>query len=190
MRRNLGRVVLWRLGVGSLLAAAALLALVLVFDGFLGERTWDTRLPTMIATLVPAGILFLVAARCPQRPRCPPAEREHGRAGAPRLSQLTAAETELVRRCLLAAVHGPFFPDEEFETLFGLRRQEVAAVADAWPPDERREEVQLAIQNSMNNLLGYPHGRADAWDAHLQATVAEVERVFAKWRNPPAASPQ
>ena len=100
---------------------------------------------------------------------------------ARRLSGLTPAESQLVRRCLRAAVHGPFFPDAEFETLFGMSRRDVAAIADTWPPDERHEDVRLAIQNALNNLLGYPHGRMDAWSAHLQTTVTDVERVFTKW---------
>lgn len=45
---------------------------------------------------------------------------------------LTGIEGELVRRCLAASVDGPFFPDWEFETLFGLTRDEVREVLDAW----------------------------------------------------------
>ena len=73
------------------------------------------------------------------------------------LANLEARERELVRRCLQAAVEGPFFPDWEFHALFGLERNEVKEVLESWPKlDDSTEIVQLAINNSFANLLGYP----------------------------------
>jgi hypothetical protein len=99
------------------------------------------------------------------------------------LSQLTPHERDAVLRCLRAAADGPFFPDWEFHTLFGIERADVAAVAARWPDvNDTREVVQAAIINSLNNLLGYPHGEAEAFIQWIGAPVEEVERIFSKWR--------
>lgn len=42
------------------------------------------------------------------------------------LNGLTAEERDIVRRSLTAAVEGPYFPDWEFQTLFGVTRAGVA----------------------------------------------------------------
>src|SRR5437879_3131620 len=99
-------------------------------------------------------------------------------------SGLTDREAGVVLRCVRAAVDGPFFPEWEFHTLFGLRRAEVAAVAARWPDiDDADEDVRLAINNSLNNLLGYPHDEPEAFRDRVGESVQEVERIFAKWRN-------
>ena len=49
------------------------------------------------------------------------------------LERLTQAESKIVGEVLRAAANGPFFPDWEFHTLFGLERDQVRQVAVAWP---------------------------------------------------------
>src|SRR4051794_25289381 len=99
------------------------------------------------------------------------------------LADLTDEEQRAVFECLTAAASGPFFPDWEFQTLFGVSRSDVKAVADAWPNvNEETESVSLAINNSMNNLLGYPHGRVRDWSRYISVGPAEVGRIFRKWR--------
>jgi hypothetical protein len=106
-----------------------------------------------------------------------------GRTAAERLDALSTDEREIVRQCLNAAVIGPFFPDWEFDTLFGVRRAEVADVVRSWPHLPVDEEVlELSINNTFANLLRYPHEERDAWSHLIQATRAEVERVYYKWR--------
>ena len=74
------------------------------------------------------------------------------------LHHISDSDKALVGEALRAAVDGPFFPDREFQTLFGLTRSEVRAVADTWPNVELNStDVVLAVNNSLNNLLGYPH---------------------------------
>jgi hypothetical protein len=102
------------------------------------------------------------------------------------LKSLTPSERELVRQCLHATVHGPFFPDREFHTLFGLQRQQVAAVLVQWPDvDDTDEVVQVAINNSMNNLIGYPHRKEREWPDFIAASRREIKSVFSKWRGAP-----
>ena len=65
------------------------------------------------------------------------------------------ADKVVVGEALRAAADGPFFPEWEFHTLFGLARSEVRAVAHAWPNvDLTDAKVVLAVNNSFNNLAG------------------------------------
>ena len=104
------------------------------------------------------------------------------------LTDLDAREREVVLECLRAACTGPFFPDWEFQTLFGLERGDIQAVVDAWPDlDETKDNVSIAINNSMVNLLGYPHGLDKDWPRYISVSPVEVRRVFEKWRGDKAS---
>lgn len=99
------------------------------------------------------------------------------------IKTLSAKEQELVRQCIRASVEGPFFPEEEFSTIFGVTRSEAAEVLSQWPKvDESNDVVHMTINNSLNNLLGYPHGLHDNWSEYIEATGQEIAAVFAKWR--------
>ena len=101
------------------------------------------------------------------------------------LSDLSEGERRVVHECLRASLEGPFFPEWEFNSLFGMSRSDLAQVVAAWPGiDEHAEVVRLAINNSMNNLLGYPHGCERAWPQFLSVPSEEVERIYVKWRAP------
>lgn len=92
-------------------------------------------------------------------------------------------DAEVIRECLVAAVEGPFFPDWEFHTLFGLTRAQVAEVARCWPRCEDEEAQALAVNNSLANLLGYPHGEADAWRRFISVPPEGVREVLTRWRS-------
>ncbi len=94
---------------------------------------------------------------------------------------LVPEDRELVRRCLDAAANGPFFPDWEFETLFGLSRSDVRSVLACWTDFTASPLQDQAIVNALNHLIGYPHGEVEAWDRMIGATPAEVEAVLVKW---------
>lgn len=100
------------------------------------------------------------------------------------LADLDEQEREVVRRCLQAAVDGPFFPEWEFGTIFGLRRDEVRRVLVSWPSlDESDEIVVRAINNSFNNLLGYPAtNKQEIWPMFIPVSAVELARVFDKWK--------
>jgi hypothetical protein len=100
------------------------------------------------------------------------------------LADLNQKERGVVGECLRAAAEGPFFSDWEFSTLFGLTRDELGQVRSSWPhPDEQDEKVVRAINNSMNNLLGYPH-RSDrqTWFAFISVDPSELAEILAKWK--------
>jgi hypothetical protein len=91
----------------------------------------------------------------------------------------------IIAESLRAAVVGPFFPDWEFSTLFGLERLEVAEIARAWPEvDESEERVDLAVRNALNNLTGYPHGHERDWDRFLSVSPARLTETLRRWRLP------
>lgn len=90
--------------------------------------------------------------------------------------------------CLRGAVDGPFFPEWEFATLFGLTRDEVRSVLEAWPEPPADEsgddrsgiEIQdAAVTGAMNNLIGYPHGIGHReFRSIVGATEQEVAAVL------------
>jgi hypothetical protein len=88
---------------------------------------------------------------------------------------------------LRAAVEGPFFPEWEFGTIFGLSRDEVRQVLSSWPDlNESEERVMVAINNSFNNLLGYPaRNKHELWPKFISVTHIELARIFDKWKGRP-----
>jgi len=105
-------------------------------------------------------------------------------------TNLTDKEQKIVGSCLRAAADGPFFPDWEFQTLFGLTRPEVKAIADRYPDVDKEDDEPagnddswLAINNTFANLLGYPHRQEPTWSSWIDVSPAEVEQIFKKWRH-------
>lgn len=96
------------------------------------------------------------------------------------LADLSPSGREIVRDCVRAAAEGPFFPDWEFSTLFGLTRDELKTVLSSWPNLDKA--VVLAINNSFNNLLGYSHRRHDVWSEFVPVSSQELQKNFMKWK--------
>jgi len=97
------------------------------------------------------------------------------------MDRLSNADRAIVRDCLQAAVNGPFFPDREFQTLFGLTRTEVATVLDAWPATADVAVQDIAVTNALNHLLSYPHHKWDAWRSSISASPEEVQQILRRW---------
>ena len=91
--------------------------------------------------------------------------------------------SQIISECLNAVVTGPFIPEEEFHTLFGLYRNEVREISEKWPNvDTEDEMVILAINNSFNNLLGYPIDHPEKWNDFISVSPEQLEEVFKSWR--------
>ena len=89
----------------------------------------------------------------------------------------------IISACLSAAANGPFFPDWEFHTLFGLTRTEVRAVAQSWAKDNGETEiVRTAINGSFSNLLGYPHRQDAEWSKWIPVSRDELEQIYQLWK--------
>lgn len=100
-----------------------------------------------------------------------------------RFERLSKAESRIVGEVLRAAADGPFFPDWEFQTLFGLERKEVRQIADGWPlPMMDPQTVIAAVNNSFNMLLGYPYRKDIEWSDWISVDRARVVELFNKLR--------
>jgi hypothetical protein len=96
---------------------------------------------------------------------------------------LSDVEKAILGQALRAAADGPFFPDWEFHTLFGLERGEVRAIADAWPaPTAHPNEVTAAVNNSLNMLLGYPHHKDAVWFQWISVDREHLNELFNRLR--------
>jgi hypothetical protein len=90
------------------------------------------------------------------------------------LSSLTAYEIGLVGRCLRAAACGPFFPDWEFDILFGLSRGDLEYVAEGWPGNAESQDIASIVRATLGNLWSYPH----SGDQELARLIgAPTERI-------------
>ena len=96
--------------------------------------------------------------------------------------QLNEGDQVTVGACLRAAAEGPFFPEWEFHTLFGLHRDEVRAFAASWPNSKDERDEFQAVNNSMNNLLGYPHGLEAQWSSWIPVDRGDLEVLYASIR--------
>jgi hypothetical protein len=104
---------------------------------------------------------------------------------------LSDDEIKVIKECIKAAAYGPFFIDDgakddpywEIHPLFGLTIDELRNIADALPNlDLGNEKVKLAINNSINHLLGYPHGCSEeVWKKYISVSKNELEKIYLKW---------
>jgi hypothetical protein len=101
------------------------------------------------------------------------------------LQELSTSEKALIGEALRAAADGPFFPHWEFRTLFGLPRVQVRAIASEWPNlIPPREAIELAVDNSLGNLLGYPHNiEAPEWSRWISVDRRVLGDLFDRLPN-------
>jgi hypothetical protein len=93
---------------------------------------------------------------------------------------LSDREIRTVQECLNAVVEGPFIPEWEFQTLFGVDREVVRSVYLAWQRgDFDHDDAGCAVIGALNHLLGYPHGREGEWSKYISANPDEVRAVLA-----------
>lgn len=98
---------------------------------------------------------------------------------------LTQKQITVIGECLRAAAYGPFFPDGEFNSIFGLTRAQVAAVADQWPVVLKNADiVDTAIHNAFNNLIGYPikNDKMAVWDEFVSTDRNDLVELFRDWQ--------
>jgi hypothetical protein len=72
--------------------------------------------------------------------------------------------------------------DREFHTIFGFERDEIRRIAERWPDWDDSVEQTDAINAALNNLLGYPHQRWDAWHDYVSPVSSKVACAYTRWR--------
>lgn len=91
----------------------------------------------------------------------------------------TNREKEIALQCLKISLDENFFPDWEFFTLFGLSKKEVSDIVANWEHiDINDDNVQLAINNAFNNLLGYPQGQSKKLESLLGISCEDLKKIF------------
>ncbi|ANM30381.1 hypothetical protein ABI59_13575 [Acidobacteria bacterium Mor1] len=95
--------------------------------------------------------------------------------------RLRGCSLAVIEGCLRAAADGPFFEDREFSLLHGVDRQEVRSTLATFKCAELDETAELAIHNSMGNLLGYPHGMADEIPNFVPGGMKAIQETFTIW---------
>ncbi len=99
------------------------------------------------------------------------------------LDALDNREREVVRRALVAAADGPYFPDWEFQTLFGVERVQVRETAAASPALSAANQVHfLSVNNSLQWLVAYPHN-FDAEMVNSGMDKADLVAILRKIRD-------
>lgn len=100
---------------------------------------------------------------------------------------LSESEYKLIKRALRFCAEGPLFPEWEFQTLFGLSRNEVLSLSEFNSQAVISPELALAISGAINNLLHYPHGKLLLVQSQV-APSEQLEKLSQAWSalNPPA----
>ena len=96
--------------------------------------------------------------------------------------RLSDEQRTLVGMCLREIVEGPYLPDWEFQTVMGVTREETAAVAAAWPDPAGAPFTFVAVSNTLNTFLGYPHKRWPELADRIDADSRPVVAALARWR--------
>lgn len=102
------------------------------------------------------------------------------------MMRMSENEKQLIEECLVAAATGPFFPDWEFSSLFGLQREDVVEIASTWPlvssVDIEAGTVDQAVNNAFVWLLWYPHRLMGQWTEYISVSPRECYDLYNHWR--------
>jgi hypothetical protein len=104
---------------------------------------------------------------------------------------LSEPEKRIIRECMVAILEASFIDDWEFGTRIGVSREELRAILSHPELDcySREEGVQLAINNSMNELLHGVRISPAEWSNWLPVSRKEVLRTYEKWRTENGCDP-
>ncbi|WP_148415726.1 hypothetical protein [Noviherbaspirillum massiliense] len=92
-------------------------------------------------------------------------------------------DIETVSQYMKAAADGPFFPEWEFQTLFGLERATVRELANKLSATTPvTEDMIIAACNTFANLFGYPCGFSREWKKWVTVPPEQAELAFERWR--------
>lgn len=99
------------------------------------------------------------------------------------LLQLTERDIGIVKRCLHAALEGPFFPDWEFPILFGFDRYELATQLTDWQANLQSGKAYGTALTVLGGLQGYPHGLMNELEERVGCSAEEIFQILASLRD-------
>ena len=86
------------------------------------------------------------------------------------------------RRMLVCDCKRPIFARLGVSNVNGFETEEVAAIGERWPDFDRNDDsVPLAVGNSLNNLVGYPHHKESELPKYISVSQDELEKFANKW---------
>ena len=92
---------------------------------------------------------------------------------------LSQDEMDVVQATLSAAMDPSFFPDWEFQTLIGVDRPTLAKMLDTCRNGTASdEEFVSVVVNTLNNLLGYPHGQEELLLRYVPQGPASIRAIL------------
>jgi hypothetical protein len=95
--------------------------------------------------------------------------------------EISEHDKDLIYECLCAAEREDIFPEWEFETLFGIRREKLIDVRKEWPEvDVTHPDVGAAILGAVNHLLGYSSDQNMKWTDHISSPPESLKVVLEK----------
>lgn len=98
-----------------------------------------------------------------------------------KIKSLDKEEQDLILESLIASLEGPFFPEWEFDSLFGGSRAELSRIIQNYPEVSFHDEkTKSIILNALGNLVGYPHGKEALWSEYISASKSEVFSLLKK----------
>ncbi|MCC3861089.1 hypothetical protein [Pseudemcibacter aquimaris] len=89
-------------------------------------------------------------------------------------------EILLIKGCLNEAVNGEYFDDEEFQTIFGFYRDEINDYMNNWSGEYFDARDLTFIRVTLNQLLGYPHGKKDTLEKNLNCKISIIHELKEK----------
>jgi hypothetical protein len=91
-------------------------------------------------------------------------------------------ELETIKICMTASCMEKFFPEWEFQSLFGIERDELKQAVSLFPNLNYEDDIHnAAIKGSLGHLLGYPHGRDRELEVMLNKDVMVIKKVLDKF---------
>lgn len=93
---------------------------------------------------------------------------------------LAESEYNLAKRALRFCAESPLFPEWEFQTLFGLSRNEVLSMSEFNAHAAVPAELALAVSGAINNLLHYPHGKLPLVQSQV-GPIDQLEKLGQAW---------
>lgn len=99
------------------------------------------------------------------------------------LRKLDDDVVETLGRCLIGAIRGPFFTDQELLDHLGRSRASLRTIAGMWPRlNLAAPDLRELLRRLTEELVARAESHPEAWDEWIQVPVENVEAAFEVFR--------